>query len=143
MLTDPHNRVGNCRWRGAAFVLLNLRLLGGLLVLYCVSRAIMMPRIGPGVWASHGHDLLAVPTLAAFLSCYLVAMQAPVHAMLKLGPIMVLSLGAGLFWEYVTPLYCESTSDPFDLAAYMLGGLAYFVTVRSWICLRFRRRVRR
>jgi hypothetical protein len=68
-------------------------------------------------------------------------MQAPVHAMLKFSPIMFLSFGAGLFWEYVTPLYCESTSDPFDLGAYMLGGLAYFITVRSWIRFGLRRQV--
>lgn len=33
-------------------------------------------------------------------------------------------LGCGLFWEYVTPLYRPgSVSDPWDLLAYLAGGL--------------------
>lgn len=34
-----------------------------------------------------------------------------------------LPLAAGLFWEYVAPIYAGGTSDPIDLLAYILGGM--------------------
>jgi hypothetical protein len=34
---------------------------------------------------------------------------------------------SGLFWEYVTPLYLDSTGDPYDVLAYALGGMSYLL----------------
>lgn len=42
-----------------------------------------------------------------------------------------LLLAAGLFWEYGAPLLRSDTvSDPFDILAYMLGGLLYLLIFR-------------
>lgn len=42
-----------------------------------------------------------------------------------------LLLAAGLFWEYGAPLLRSDTvSDPFDILAYMLGGLLYLLIIR-------------
>lgn len=39
-------------------------------------------------------------------------------------PASALVLAAGVFWEFVTPLYLpRSVSDPWDLLAYWLGGM--------------------
>lgn len=44
----------------------------------------------------------------------------------------MLMLGAGIIWEYVTPLFRSDTvSDPFDILAYMLGGFIYRVIVQK------------
>ena len=48
--------------------------------------------------------------------------------------IIGLTLLAGLFWEYVTPLYREeSTSDPRDLACYV-GGAICMCLLRRAVC---------
>lgn len=37
----------------------------------------------------------------------------------------------GLFWEYAAPLFIKaSTADPLDLAAYVLGAVAYWLIAR-------------
>ena len=41
-----------------------------------------------------------------------------------------LPLAAGLYWEYVAPLYRGGTADPFDLLAYLAGGMV------GWFALR-------
>ena len=44
--------------------------------------------------------------------------------------IEALLLGAGLFWEYVTPLFRRDTvSDPYDILAYLLGGIMYSLVI--------------
>jgi len=40
-------------------------------------------------------------------------------------------LAVGFFWEYVTPMYKSSTSDPYDLSAYLLGGETYLLLIRA------------
>lgn len=42
----------------------------------------------------------------------------------KLWHIELLMFSCGIFWEYITPLFRHNTvSDPYDILAYMLGGL--------------------
>ncbi len=46
--------------------------------------------------------------------------------------VELLTLLCGLFWEYVTPLYRPATvSDPFDLVAYLLGGIIFWFVCRG------------
>lgn len=48
----------------------------------------------------------------------------------KLLYIEALLLGAGIFWEYAAPLFRSDTvSDPFDILAYLLGGMIYRLAV--------------
>ena len=43
---------------------------------------------------------------------------------------LIIILIAGLFWEYVTPLYHQCVSDPKDIVAYMSGTLIYCTTTQ-------------
>jgi len=44
--------------------------------------------------------------------------------------IIVFSGLAGVYWEYVAPLYVEeSISDPYDVLAYIAGGVAYWLMI--------------
>jgi hypothetical protein len=46
--------------------------------------------------------------------------------------VVLLMLGCGVFWEYITPIYREdTTTDVLDLVAYELGGLIYWII--SWL----------
>lgn len=53
-------------------------------------------------------------------------------ALMKLHNILIFTLVVGLFWEYFTPLYYRvSVSDPLDVVAYMLGGVIYYLIIRT------------
>ncbi len=57
------------------------------------------------------------------------------HEICKLFYIETIMLAAGLFWEYVTPLFRKNTtSDFFDLFAYLFGGFLYWVISRIISC---------
>lgn len=52
--------------------------------------------------------------------------------MVKLWQIEALLFFAGLFWEYVTPIFRENTvSDIWDVVAYMMGGFLYWILTRK------------
>ena len=49
----------------------------------------------------------------------------------KLWQIELLLFGSGIFWEYITPLFRKSTTtDIWDLLAYLLGGLSYWMITK-------------
>lgn len=45
---------------------------------------------------------------------------------IRLYHVLLLNIVCGLFWEYITPLYRTSTSDIWDVVAYMVGGLLFW-----------------
>ena len=48
--------------------------------------------------------------------------------MTTLWQILLIIFSAGLFWEYVTPLFRKNTvSDIGDIVAYMIGGIVYWL----------------
>ena len=50
----------------------------------------------------------------------------------KLWQIELLMFSCGLFWEFITPLYrVDTVSDIWDIFAYMLGGILYWVIIRG------------
>lgn len=52
--------------------------------------------------------------------------------MIKLWQIELILFFAGLFWEYVTPIFRNNTvSDMWDVIAYMIGGLLYFMLIKG------------
>lgn len=52
--------------------------------------------------------------------------------MSKLWQIELLLFFAGLFWEYVTPIFRANTvSDICDVLAYMIGGVLYWLIIRK------------
>ncbi len=52
--------------------------------------------------------------------------------MVRLWQIELLLFIAGLFWEYVTPVFRTYTvSDAWDIVAYMMGGLIYWLITRK------------
>lgn len=58
--------------------------------------------------------------------------QARIRPMERPWTVTGFLLLCGLFWEYVTPLYRpDSVSDPWDVAAYLLGGLLCLTITRN------------
>lgn len=51
----------------------------------------------------------------------------------KLWQISLFCFTAGLFWEFVTPLFRKNTtSDWIDVACYVLGGFVYWLLLCKW-----------
>ena len=49
----------------------------------------------------------------------------------SLKKILFFTFIVGVYWEYVAPLYlASSVTDPWDIVAYMSGGLIYWIIVR-------------
>jgi len=47
--------------------------------------------------------------------------------LVRIWQIELLMILCGVFWEYITPLFrSDTTSDMFDIVAYMCGGLIYW-----------------
>ena len=52
--------------------------------------------------------------------------------MIKLWQIELLLFPCGIFWEYITPLFRHNTTtDPCDILAYMIGGFLYWIIARK------------
>jgi len=68
-------------------------------------------------------DFLAGALILCILDAALILFRyRPVRRLL---PATAFLLACGIFWEYITPLYrADAVSDPWDLLAYWLGGIA-------------------
>jgi hypothetical protein len=85
------------------------------------------------------NTLLSTPTniIERFNAYYLNDMLAPILFLAYINialyirsfkDIMTVTLLAGLFWEYVSPLFkANSVSDPLDICAYMMGGIIFYI----------------
>jgi hypothetical protein len=62
---------------------------------------------------------------------YIVSLRASAFVITRSIATTALALSAGLFWEYITPLYRNSTGDPLDLVAYVFGALLYCLSIHS------------
>lgn len=89
---------------------------------------------------------LSIPYLNYFFRCYFNDLICPLVFLPIVNIILafekykvsrfvhLLSVGftAGLFWEYVAPLFVkDSVSDPIDLCCYVLGTIFYWMALKS------------
>ncbi len=74
---------------------------------------------------SYLNDILGSIIFMLYLSIVLSFLN--IKFTIKLIHVELTALISGLLWEYLTPLYRNDTvSDPFDLLAYMAGGLLFW-----------------
>ena len=127
---DHYNSSRHCRWHRVAFNRLNVAIFVVALGIYGISRVTSFPSMLPSSLGGHFHDLLATPVLLSATNLWIIACRRSNLVLVRLTPILALSITAGLFWEFITPLYRASTSDILDLLAYSVGGLIYFFVLR-------------
>lgn len=126
---DHYHSARYCCWRVASLVRLNAFVLVFALGAYCISRFVIPPAATPPIFRSHFHDFLATPVLLAASNLWIAACRCYDLLLLRFHHILALSLVAGCFWEFVTPLYHRSTTDGRDLIAYAVGSVAYFIAL--------------
>ena len=99
---------------------------------YLLNRFLLVPLTDSHLLAWHGADFLAGAMMLCFLNGLLALSKRP--RVLRFLPSALFLLGCGLFWEVVTPLYLpRSVSDPRDVLAVWLGGMAMLVWLRKSI----------
>ncbi|AOM84002.1 hypothetical protein [Salisediminibacterium beveridgei] len=84
-------------------------------------------------WFIHWYvnDLLAGIWLPALTMALAASFRVHQILMLSGAKILLVVLVAGLFWELIAPLYVTgSVRDPFDILAYVSGGLIYLLIMR-------------
>lgn len=111
--------------------------------LYALNRFLLIPGLGRiaeqmqaaealyRLFASYGADILAGAWILCFLNLLLV--WSGCETIRRMMPAVLFVLGCGIFWEYITPLYLSrSVADPWDIAAYLLGGCIYMVIEKRY-----------
>lgn len=106
----------------------------GIGLLYLLNRFCLIPQtkgLPHDLLAWYGADVLAGALMLCILNAALITSgRKPVR---HFGWATLFLLGCGLFWEGITPLYLpRSVGDPWDLAAYWLGGMLLLLTERFW-----------
>lgn len=88
---------------------------------------------------------IPIESVRGFLSCYFndtiggitfmaycgIVLEVFHRRMMKLRQILLLMACCGFFWEYITPLYRNTISDPWDILAYVCGGFTYWLITRK------------
>lgn len=74
---------------------------------------------------SYLNDLIAIPTMLSMVNLLFVFFGRKDLTITSPVSIITIALVAGLFWEFVTPLYKSSTTDLLDIAVYVIGGFLY------------------
>jgi hypothetical protein len=128
-MDHDHRRRNSC-WRIASFFRINLWLVLVCFGAYLLNRFYLKHLTANGFIHDYLNDALAGTLLPAYSNALISA--TPLKDRVLVTPIQIFALicGAGLFWEYVTPIYWHSTSDPLDVVAYVCGGSIYYVIVR-------------
>ncbi|MBN1633489.1 MAG: hypothetical protein JW917_04915 [Ignavibacteria bacterium] len=119
------------------FYILNFFLLGVCFALYLVNNYLIKPYCSSFFTDNHFNDVLAGILLLSISNVLLSFYSKKDFVMKKFYLMMIFLLAAGLFWEYVTPLYnADAVSDVKDIPAYLTGGVVYYIIVKTEKLLR-------
>ena len=114
-------------------IIINLLLFFIGVALYILNKILLAgDYYGIFYWLMHGYFNDFVGSISFISYCNLASIFFR-HRMYftELHKILVFLLGCGVFWEFITPLYRENTiSDPWDLVAYLSGGLLYYIIIK-------------
>jgi hypothetical protein len=106
-------------------------------ILYLVNNYIIKPFYGFSITGNYLNDVLAGVVLLSISNILLSFYSGKDLIIRKFYVMMIFLLAAGLFWEYVTPLYKPgAVSDVQDIPAYLTGGVVYFVITKTENLLR-------
>lgn len=109
----------------------NLVIILGVLSLYFLNNSyfkLHTAGIVGYIMICHFNDYLCGVLFLAYSNIFLATKNLELK---KFFPSMLYSFLAGVFWEYITPLYRKnSVSDWLDVFAYVVGGITYCFIVK-------------
>ena len=111
----------------------NLALSVSIIVLYFLNRLVspILPQsLFKQFLTCYFNDMLCGALIVAYSNFILSFFRGNFY-FCKLWQISFLVLACGLFWEFVTPVFRQSSiGDPLDIAAYLAGGGMYWLFSR-------------
>lgn len=123
--------------RNHNFFILNFSLPGLCIILYLVNNYFIKPFYSLSFTGNYFNDILAGIVLLSYSNILLSFYSRKDLLIKKFDIMMVFLLAAGLFWEYITPLYKPGAlSDVRDIPAYLTGGIIYYTVVKIEFLLR-------
>ena len=118
--------------RSGVELFLNLGIMLSCVLVYLVNQNLLKSITSNFVVAGHLNDFLAMIILLSYSNILILCCGKKMSVLCTRLRVMPFALAVGLFWEYVTPLYKSSTSDPYDLLAYLLGAEIYLLLLRVY-----------
>lgn len=104
--------------------------------LYAVNRFVLAPATGHWFLLGYFNDMLAPSVLLPVTNLWSSAVTGCEQPFKRLWQILLLTITAGLFWELIAPAFVMSTSDFYDLVAYVIGGIIYWAIARGCLTKR-------
>ncbi|NUM71708.1 MAG: hypothetical protein HUU43_12735 [Ignavibacteriaceae bacterium] len=98
-------------------------------LLYLINSLVLKHLLHSPFLSFYFNDIMGGALFISYLNLLFGWFRVKEHLLRKFHVIVFIMLAAGVGWEYLTPLYKESTSDPYDLLAYQAGGLIYFTGI--------------
>ena len=126
---DFHNRYWNHRRLRSHGCVLSAQLSIAVIIGYLLNQ-LLLKRLTQS-WILHWYlnDFLAIVLLLAFANI-LMFIFAPYPVWRNNWLFFVIAVFAAIYWEFITPMYAESVTDPFDLLAYALGSIFFVLFSR-------------
>lgn len=114
------------------FILLNVIVIIVGLCLYVTNQRLVKPNICCFITDGYFNDALGMSILIAYSNSLITLCCQRSLLICGFCRIIIFTILVGLFWEYLTPLYrADSASDPFDILAYLIGAIVYYLICGS------------
>lgn len=94
------------------------------IAIYVTNNIFLKPRSHSAIIHGYLNDFLAIVMLLGIANILMVFF-APVPVWRTPRVFVAIATLAALYWEFVTPLYAKSISDPLDFISYGLGAVFF------------------
>lgn len=106
----------------------NLILLAAGIVLFLLNEYLLKPSTANTFVHGHLNDVLIIWVFIPFVNVLLSLYPKRNLRFESLLSCILLTLGIGITWEYLIPLFTSNgTSDPIDMLMYVIGGVTFWL----------------
>ena len=124
---DIHYCRGNSPRAIFHLAILDLTLIISSVLIYAINTWIIKPSTGPGFYHYYFNDIFAAIMALAISNIIIGTLTKRFNTFTYFPFVFAFVVYASFFWEYITPLYKQSTTDLLDFLAYGAGGLIYWI----------------
>lgn len=126
-----YTHCSRCLERHRIFVIRNMLIFAGTVILFLCNQFFLKRWFPVGFVRGHLNDVLVMGIFLPYTNLLLSLYDRKDVRFRSLPVLLGFALAAGLFWEFAAPLYTDSTSDWYDIIAYLAGALLYFGCMRK------------
>ncbi len=127
---DSYNSLRNRTRRDSDFISLNYILIAIAILIYVANNQVLKIVFDNKIIHGQLNDVLGIIVFLSYANLLIIYFGKKSLRINSLKKIAISTIVVSLWWEYITPFYHKSTSDPYDLVAYGIGSLIYFATIK-------------